>query len=102
MPRIPLSQAKPGMVLAREVRDARGFELMRTGSTLDAAILERLAQRGVAAIVVEGGDAVEAPQGDAEGLHRSMFEPHAGNPLMERIGASALPILRARVARRQA
>ncbi len=90
------------MVLSREVRDARGVELMRPGSILDAAILERLAQRGVDAIVVEGGNATPAPQGDAEALHRSMFAPHAGNPLMERIGAAALPILRARVARRQA
>lgn len=90
------------MVVAQEVRDVRGQELVRKGTVLDESILQRLAQRGVEAVAVDagGGDDAGKALAAAEELHGRMFAPHAGNPLMQKIAAAALASIRVRHAQK--
>ena len=57
MQRIPLNSAKPGMVLAEPLLYKNGMTLAGTGFELTGAAIERFRLAGVAAVVVEGGDA---------------------------------------------
>jgi len=56
MQRIPLNEAKPGMVLAEPLLYKNGMTLAGVGFELTEAALERFRQAGAAVVVVEGGD----------------------------------------------
>ncbi|QBE64506.1 hypothetical protein [Pseudoduganella lutea] len=50
--KLPLAQARAGMVLAGELRDAQGQLLLPHGTTLTPAMLASLARQGVEALPV--------------------------------------------------
>lgn len=52
MPRILLSNAQPGQVLAKAVTTSAGVVMVQAGSRLTPAIIERLANFGVDTVVV--------------------------------------------------
>ena len=54
MKRIPLEQAKPGMVLAKPVINSAGMIVVAAGMALDEPRLAHLARRGTATVCVEG------------------------------------------------
>ncbi|MEF3168011.1 MAG: hypothetical protein K6360_01540 [Deltaproteobacteria bacterium] len=54
MQRIPISLARQGMKLAKEVRDGDGKVLCGAGVELSTSMIERLARSGVHAVTVEG------------------------------------------------
>ena len=54
MQKIPLSQAKVGMVLASDVMTADGKVLASTDSCVDDAMLRRLDLAGIVKLVVQG------------------------------------------------
>jgi hypothetical protein len=54
MKRIPLEQAKPGMVLAKPVMNSAGMIVVAAGMALDELLLTHLVRMGTAAVYVEG------------------------------------------------
>lgn len=49
---LPLAQARAGMVLSGELRDAHGHVLLPAGAVLTAAMLASLARHGIAMLPV--------------------------------------------------
>ncbi len=54
MQKVPLTLAKPGMVLEKPVTRENGMTLVGVGTQLTDALLQRLENMGVESIVVEG------------------------------------------------
>jgi hypothetical protein len=54
MKRIPLEQAKPGMVLAKPVVNSAGMIVVAAGMALDESLLTHLERMGTAVVYVEG------------------------------------------------
>jgi hypothetical protein len=88
MRRIELSQAAPGMVLARNVENDKGMVLCTTGTPLSDALLGRLENVGVSHVSVEGHPvSVEGETSlaqEMEALERR-FEKVDTDPLMLKI-----------------
>jgi len=59
MKRVVIHALLPGMVLVKPVTNANGLPIVAVGTTLDAAMIERLQQMDVPSVYVEGeaGDA---------------------------------------------
>ncbi len=52
--RIPVSLARPGMIVAAEVRDEMGRTLCGPGTELNSELLEKFTKLGVKFVTVEG------------------------------------------------
>lgn len=70
---LPLAQARAGMVLGNELRDARGTLLLPRGTVLTPAILARLERLGLAMLPVE------APHGARIDYLFRKLDPAAAN-----------------------
>lgn len=111
---IPVSEARPGMILNQELRDREGKPLLPKGTRLTPLYINRLAKWAISSIAIvdesESGEEEDADsalepvmQGttrigvDAMAFQRAMavelsarFAGHESNPLMTRIKVCAL------------
>jgi hypothetical protein len=84
--RILLTQATPGLVLARTVMTQDRIVLCAAGTTLTDAMIVRLMGRGIKRIFVAGDGPPGQRADDYEGSLRALrerFSRLAGNPLMD-------------------
>jgi len=83
---IPLSLAKPGMVLAKEIKREDGVVLCGKGTILTESILSKLERLNVGRVVVKGKPLkVEGEKGLKEriGDLEKRFSIHRGSEIME-------------------
>lgn len=59
MKRVVIQELLPGMVLVKPVTNPNGLPIVATGTTLDAAMIERLQRMELTSVYVEG-DAVDS------------------------------------------
>jgi len=91
MQKLPLSLARPGMVLAKAVARADGIAVAAQGTELSQSLLDRFDTMGVDAVVVEGNPVdLEGSAGDISYEKRAerldhLFRKHAGDKWMEQI-----------------
>lgn len=91
MQKLPISLARPGMVLAKPVARADGIAVAAQGTELSQALLDRLDTMGVDAVVVEGNPVnLEGAAGDISYEKRAerldyLFRKHAGDAWMQQI-----------------
>ncbi|HYE08312.1 MAG TPA: hypothetical protein VEL07_22550 [Planctomycetota bacterium] len=72
--RILLTQASPGMVLARPVRLPNKVTLCPSGATLDDALILRLMNRGIKRVMVLGASVPQLPRVGVEETMRAVRE----------------------------
>ncbi len=91
MQKIPLTLARPGMVLAKAVSRADGIAVAAQGTELSQTLLDRFETMGVDAVVVEGNPVdLEGAAGDMSFEKRAerldhLFRRHAGDKWMGQI-----------------
>lgn len=91
MQKIPLTLARPGMVLAKPVTRSDGIAVAAAGSALTESLLDRLDGMGVTHLVVEGEPVkLDGPPGATsfdKRLERLdyLFRKHEGNAWMAQI-----------------
>ncbi len=100
MKRIPLDEAKPGMVLAKPVTSLAGQMILPAGTSLDAQLIARLHGMGLTSAHIENrpgeeGDPVQTPAELEQALdHR--FRRVAGDADLVRMREAIRRHLRAR------
>ena len=87
MKRVVSHELLPDMILARPVTNANGLPIVAAGTILDAVMIERLRQMGLASVYVEG-DALDSggktlAELEAELEHR--FRQVAQDPIQQLI-----------------
>jgi hypothetical protein len=87
MPRIPLAQAVPGQRLARPVTNASGVVMMQAGTELTAALIARLGDIGIAAVVVAGDDRGRRSPEDVQQQVATLFAGHEHDSWMMELKA---------------
>ena len=87
MKRVVVYELLPDMVLARPVTNANGLPIVAAGTSLDAALIERLQQMGLPSVYVEG-DALDAGGKTLEELEAELdhrFRRVAHDPIQQLI-----------------
>lgn len=108
MQKIPLSLAKPGMILARAVLRENGQVLVGEGAGLTVSLLERLEAMGVDAVTVQGRpvqmDGISSGESIAMRLERleHLFRKHQDDPWMNQVKAQLECFFRAKAAAEEA
>lgn len=69
--RLPLTVARPGMVLAEDVRDTRGQTLCAAGTPLDEALITTLHGHGLSEVAIVGA-APDTGAADAEAARQRL------------------------------
>ncbi|MBA2849097.1 hypothetical protein G4V39_11035 [Thermosulfuriphilus ammonigenes] len=85
MQKIPISLAREGMILAKEVTDSAGRVLCGPGTELSQRLLDRLANMGVQFVVVEGHPVAMPGEKSLEERLAELerrFEKVAGDPVL--------------------
>ncbi len=96
MKNIPLDQAKDGMKLAQDVKDPAGNLLIKAGTVLNQAGIDRIKTRNVMNITIEEGPSLLTPEQKAqkklelEAELGAMFADVRSQPLMNALYEAAL------------
>ncbi|MBM4124319.1 MAG: hypothetical protein FJ246_05115 [Nitrospira sp.] len=98
MKRIPIEQLTPGMTLAKPVTGPTGQMVLAAGATLEASLIARLRDLGLALVAVETPGEQEAPSQTLTELEQALdrrFQHVSENPELLRIRESIRQHLRA-------
>lgn len=82
MPRISLSEARPGQRIARPVANGNGVTLVQAGTVLTASLIERLHGFGVTAVILAGEAGPARTPAEVVAEMDARFAGHEGDPLM--------------------
>lgn len=87
MPKLPIAEVKEGVKVSLEVSDAKGNILVKSGTVLTQAWIDRLKARGVEHVDIEDAalDATSDPKAmaDLESHLKMIFLPVLGKPHMK-------------------
>ena len=104
MQKIPLSLAKPGMVLEKPVARENGIVLIAQGTEISEMILERLERMDIQTVVVEGQPVdMEGLSGGTDYAARAerlehLFRRYKADPWMGRVKKSLADYFRIKAA----
>ncbi len=89
MRKVALDEVEEGMVLAKPVTRDNGMVLVAAGTTVTAALVERLRRMGIERLVVEGEDPGRPAMDAAARLARleHLFRGFADDPFMTKVKA---------------
>jgi hypothetical protein len=90
MQRLPIHLLKPGMQIAKEVRNRNGLVLVSQTATLDEKIISRLENLGIRKVVVSGCPVEDLADSQPKSLSEKLADMETGfsyvknDPIMER------------------
>lgn len=87
MPRISVTDLRPGQVTAAPVTSATGVVLVQAGTELSSALIARLLGHGVDSVAVVGAALSPEERAARLGEIDVRFAGHAGNPWMTELRA---------------
>jgi len=89
MQKVPITLVKPGMVLAKPVKNEKGMPLCAEGTELNANLIERLKKMNVNMLALKGhpvdlGDAEKTTQEKLQDIV-TRFSRVEGDPIMDKL-----------------
>lgn len=92
---VPTQEARTGMRLAEELRNAAGAVLLAAGTELDEAVLASLCRRGIECLVVDQPDLrseteIAGELARMEARVRHLFHRHRDNPELQSLMQAVL------------
>lgn len=101
---IRIENAKAGQKLAQDVLDPQGVLLMKAGTVLTLEIIQRVKNRNVTQLMIEGGDGsglspeeLEKKKREIDAELSTVFSDVIGNPVMAALSEAAKTYLRSRM-----
>jgi hypothetical protein len=85
MPKIPVSQLKPGMKLAKPITAKNGMVMLGEGTELNATWIDRIADMDIASVFVEGPPVQTISKEEALNRLNARFINVEGKPYMNTI-----------------
>jgi hypothetical protein len=83
---VKISEAQPGCVLAKDLRDPAGSLMLAKGGVVSEGLLNSLKRKNISEIAIESEDETgeQAVQARLEAL-KNRFEGHGPNPFMKEL-----------------